>query len=228
MPRSRFLPDDSVLQGLVRRATATPAKGSDVGVRPGRIRFGAPAQTPAPRPEAEQRPSASEPVAWDRAEVTGDLPTLAGDDADVADLFDTEVMARPVEGRLEILVSWLMGATGAFAVFVADAEGLPLVNRHAPEDYVVATAALARAQEGLGAFFPGMEEPSMIVDLGDGNVLETISAATSAGRLVLGMVVASRLDVKLVREARRALTLAVRVQGTEDSGVKAEAGGETA
>jgi len=223
------LPDDSVLQGLVRRATAAPAKGSDVGVRPGRIRFGAPAQTPPPAAtSSDTAPErGDESVAWDRAEVTGDLPTLAGADADVADLFDTEVMARPVEGRLEILVSWLMGATGAFAVFVADADGLPLVNRHAPEDYVVATAALARAQEGLGAFFPGMEEPSMIVDLGDGNVLETISAATSAGRLVLGMVVASRLDVNLVREARRALTLAVAARDDEVSGVEEGAGGET-
>ncbi|NOY92070.1 MAG: hypothetical protein GXP55_12810 [Deltaproteobacteria bacterium] len=226
MPRSRFLPDDVTLERLVQRATASP-EGPEVAVRPGRIRFGAP-RAVAARSIALATPTTdAAPTAWDRAEITGELPTLAGANADVADLFDTEVMARPVEGRLELLVSWLMGATGAFAVFVADREGLPLVNRHAPEDYVVATAALARAQEGLREFFPGMEEPSMIVDLGDGNVLETISAATDAGYLVLGMVVASKLDVTLVREARRALVLAVAVKNVEVGNVEEGMGGET-
>ena len=221
MPRSRFLPDDATFERLVLRATGNRA--DDPEPRRERIRF--PASEAAARPAQN---AASAPTSWDRAEVTEELPTLAGANADVADLFDTEVMGRPVEGRLEILVSWLMGATGAFAVFVADAEGLPLVNRHAPEDYVVATAALARAQEGLRAFFPNMEEPRMVVDLGDGNVLETISAATSAGHLVLGMVMASRLDPALVREARRALALAVAVQEVEIGRAEEGVGGDRA
>lgn len=118
-----------------------------------------------------------------------------------------------LEQRLDQLLLWLVGSTGAFAAFVADGEGLALANRHAPESYLVATAALGIAERAMSEYVPRPQEGSTVIDLDGTNVLHIIWASTSAGRLAVGLVLAAPLDRALAAKARRILRKAVERKG---------------
>ena len=118
-----------------------------------------------------------------------------------------------VEQRLQRFVQWLVGGTGASSAFVADLEGLPLVNRNTPEPYVVAIGPLARAQAEIARFVPDSPPGTSIVELDHQRLLEVVWADTPIGRLGVGVVLPEPLKHTLVTRIRRVATLSVVFRG---------------
>lgn len=209
MGPSPYLPDRERLDALFAGAlapVAAPARPA-VPATP-RLRFPVPVETMSgPDPmaglsSAPPRPLSVAPGGTPLAEIDEEQDAIGplGEDA-------------TLEQRLDRLLLWLVGSTGAFAAFVADGEGLALANRHAPESYLVATAALGIAERAMSEYVPRPQEGSTVVDLDGTNVLHIIWASTSAGRLAVGLVLAAPLERALAAKARRILRKAVERKG---------------
>ena len=204
MVPSRFLPEATALQSLLGAAGVNVAQRSNGLADSGAMRMErapiaprtrdvAPAPTRTPDRQSEGQPLLTpDKKAVSLAQVLGAAPT-----------------SLPIELRLESVLQWLIGNTGAFAAYVADTDGLPLVNRHAPETYVAATASLAQAQEQVSHFVETPVDGTTSIDIHDQNVLEVIWAPTSVGRLALGLVLAAPLERSLAAAARHMVQLAV-------------------
>jgi len=198
MAPSRCLPDgkklDALFAGVMARSAAhllpLPTR---------RLRF---SEEPTPRTEDTVRPVGPRTME-DAARPLAEL------DAAAPMSFNIEVRGETLEARLDSLLLWLVGSTGGFAAFVADAEGLALANRHAPESYLVATAALAIAERAMSEYVPRPSEGTTVIELDGANVLQIIWANTTAGRLAVGLVLAEPLGRTLVSAARRVLQLSV-------------------
>jgi len=118
--------------------------------------------------------------------------------------------AKPsLEARLSAFVDWLVASTGVLAAFVADSDGLMLANRHAPDNYVVATVPLATAEREVRAYVPSPSEGTTTIELDDANFLQVIRVDTTAGQLVVGLVVAGALNRATCAAVRRMLRLGV-------------------
>lgn len=168
---------------------------------------------PPPSPDAEAATtSLREPVAPPPPTATVvHASTLAESSAAQLRMDAGLLQGGDVEERLASLVAWLMGTTGAFAAFVADRDGLPLANRLAPDDYVVATAALVEAQDRLHALVPFPVDGSTTLELHDSNVLQVIHTRTAAdGRLAVGLILAQPLGRPLMDKIRGALHAALQ------------------
>ena len=157
--------------------------------------------------------TAREPAIPPRVDLSslppGPLPLAELGEAAAPDGLRFEAEGETLEARLDGLLLWLVGSTGAFAAFVADAEGLALANRHAPDSYLVATAALAIAERAMSEYVPRPSEGTTVFDLDGTNVLQIIWANTSVGRLAVGLVLAEPLGRALAATARRVLQMSV-------------------
>lgn len=116
--------------------------------------------------------------------------------------------------QLEHFVESLRGATGSYAVFVADSQGLPLVSRHGTEDQIAITAALDRALGPIRESLRGAPQGSVSVEVDRDNVLQVIWVNTEIGRYVVGMVLPQSLGGDVVESIRRQLVpLFVKTRG---------------
>ena len=107
--------------------------------------------------------------------------------------------------RLEIFAESVRGATGAYAAFVADAQGLPLVSRHGSDDQIAITAALDRALAPIRESLRGSPQGSVAVEIDRSNVLQVIWVNTEIGRYVVGLVLPQSLGGELVESIRARL-----------------------
>jgi hypothetical protein len=213
MGPSRFSPEPLVLKELFARAGV--GQGAAARRDAERISFAEP-EPPRPAARVERsRVAAPAPAEPEPEPAPADLPPLAEmtDETLGAQVFGEAVASATVEERFERFLQWLMGGTGAFAAFVADAEGLPLVNRNAPDSYVAAIGPLDRAQAAIHAFVPSPEAGSATFELEHENVLQVVWADTSAGRLAVGLVLAGPLERVMVTRIRRITQLAVLTRG---------------
>lgn len=190
-----YLPERSKLAGLVARAMGRPESA-----RAGRSK----ARLTSERVAPDRSPDLSEPV--DDSALT---PLAASASAPPVS-FDG---AGSLDSRLDLFVSWLVGSTGAFAAFIADAEGLALANRHAPESYVVASASLAEAHGKVSSYVPSSPAGSTTIELHGENVLQVVWVDTSVGRLAVGLVLPAPLERPLVHSLRDALVRTARTKG---------------
>ncbi|MEZ4360563.1 MAG: hypothetical protein R3B48_10295 [Kofleriaceae bacterium] len=133
----------------------------------------------------------------------------------VAELSDEELLrqifrrdgAAPLSTRerLSAFVDWLVKSVGAQACFVADADGLLLVNRDVPETYVIATVSLSHAEQGILAYLPRHTEGTTTMELDDNSALHILRADTSLGKLIVGLIVPSPLSRAKCAQLRRLL-----------------------
>jgi hypothetical protein len=144
-------------------------------------------------------------------EQTVELPALehVTDDSVARRVFRSEGLATPLAERLSQFVDWLGASTGALAAFVADSDGLLLANRHAPEHHVIATVPLAFAEQTVRKYVPSPSEGSTTIELDDTNVLQVIRVETTAGRLVVGLVLSGALSRATCATVRRMLRAGV-------------------
>jgi len=195
---SHYLPDSQTLASLLARAGLASAVAPPPTPLPGaRIRF--------PEARARGEPSADEP----------ELPAIEGimisnGEQIARTVFGMTGATKPsLEARLSAFVDWLVASTGVLAAFVADSDGLMLANRHAPDNYVVATVPLATAEREVRAYVPSPSEGTTTIELDDANFLQVIRVDTTAGQLVVGLVVAGALNRATCAAVRRMLRLGV-------------------
>jgi hypothetical protein len=196
MAPSPFLPDPARLDALFARlgpatAPAAPAEARQV------LRFPV---APARRADASPAPSSGlQPLAELGEEDTPSLIAATG--------------GETLEERLDAFLLWLTSSTGAFASFIADQDGLALANRHAPDSYMVATAALGLAERSITQYVPRPADASTIFDLDGNNVLQILWVSTAAGKLAVGLVLGAPLPRALADKARRMLQISVERKG---------------
>ncbi len=199
---SRFSPERKLLDALFARA----------GVPSGKHAVAA----PAPRETETIAAVASEPSPPPRAPTaTADLslPPMADSDETLAAEVFGKSAHRDLSTRLDQFLGWMVGSTGAFGAFVADAEGLPLVSRNVPETYVAALGPLSRANETIARFMPSPSAGSITVEVDAQHVLEIVWAQVPTGVLGVGLVLAAPLDSGTVRRVRRVTELTFQQGG---------------
>lgn len=166
-------------------------------------------------------PAAPQPVVVSEGEAVLDLEGLMEledldfevDDGSVPRMHTgTDVLPDleiPTEGsldeRLEVFAESVRGATGAYAAFVADAQGLPLVSRHGSDDQIAITAALDRALAPIRESLQGSPQGSVAVEIDRSNVLQVIWLNTESGRYVVGLVLPQSLGGDLIESIRARL-----------------------
>lgn len=234
MAPSRCLPEPAVLARLLSDAGLRAAKGAEIDAPDGdwvHFEDAANASAPAPAPlaasggsvpptrGAERAAPLTAPPSQESREVRPKSSPSVQPPAEMTDeklseeVFGGGARDLGVEQRLQRFVQWLVGGTGASSAFVADLEGLPLVNRNTPEPYVVAIGPLARAQAEIARFVPDSPPGTSIVELDHQRLLEVVWADTPIGRLGVGVVLPEPLKHTLVTRIRRVATLSVVFRG---------------
>lgn len=174
-------------------------------------------RAPAPR-DLRPRVPVADP-AMERVErlhpaVTGEPPRSEMSDERLLDeVLGPDARAQGVEVRLQRLISWLMSSTRASSAFVADPEGLPLLNLNTPEPYVVAIGPLARAQAEIARFVPDSPPGTSVVELDRQSMLEVVWVDTAMGRLGVGLVLAESLPHSQIDRIRRVTALSIASRG---------------
>lgn len=105
---------------------------------------------------------------------------------------ETERRFEPPEGnlqrRLEAFVDWVGESTGSGQLFVADAEGLVLIERDTDHELIAVSSSfmslLERIRSCLGSEIRGV----MSLDLDEGTTLHLVQVRTGLGRFTLGLV----------------------------------------
>lgn len=117
--------------------------------------------------------------------------------------------APPLQQRLEAFVDWLDVGVGALGSFVADADGLILASRNAPDTYAVATASLSHAEQSVLDYMPRPVEGSTTLELDDTRFLQVIRVESVTGRLLVGVIVTAPLTRTLCSMVRRLMRIGV-------------------
>lgn len=225
MDRSGFLPEPGALEALL--AAAGLATGAELRPPPARVEPAELLRFPrAPTPAATETfpavaPLDDDTVAWEPLEEVEETEprtrgriTLPPIEHAGGERPESLAELASIEERLEVLVGWLMGSTAAYSAFVADADGLALANRNAPDNYVAATAMIGRAQRMLDAYVPAPADGSTSMELEDGNTLHVVWATTDDGVIAAGMVLAEPLPRPFCATVREMVRAAVTKKET--------------
>lgn len=121
--------------------------------------------------------------------------------------------AMPMGDKLMVFAESVRAATGSYAVFIADSQGLPLISRHSMDDHVAISAALDQALGPIRASLRGDPQGSASIELDADNVLQVIWVNTVAGRYALGLIVPQSLGGEVVDALRAQLAPIFLQQG---------------
>jgi hypothetical protein len=117
--------------------------------------------------------------------------------------------APPLQQRFEAFVDWLGTGVGSQGSFVADADGLILASRGAPDTYAVATVSLCHAEQSVLDYMPRPPEGTTTLELDDTRFLQVIRVETVVGRLIIGIIVAAPLSRTVCTMVRRLMKIGV-------------------
>lgn len=117
--------------------------------------------------------------------------------------------APPLQQRFEAFVEWLSSGIGAQGSFVADADGLVLASRAAPDTYAVATVSLCHAEQSVLDYIPRPAEGTTTLELDDTRFLQVIRVDTVVGRLIVGVIVTAPLSRTICAMVRRLMRIGV-------------------
>jgi hypothetical protein len=113
--------------------------------------------------------------------------------------------ADQLPARLARIADWLLQATGSRALYIADAEGLPLVVRGVNDVHAVASVVLERAMRSLRGLLDGNPVGSVSIELEGGRIVQTIWGATNIGRVAIGLFPPAPVEIQRINEIRDAL-----------------------
>jgi hypothetical protein len=133
------------------------------------------------------------------------------DEALAAQIFGNA--AQGLDGRLNRLLEYASKTLQASAAFIADPDGLTVASLRSNDALAAVTAPLGGVQEKISTFVPALKDGATVVELEEQGVLQLVWAATTAGRLAMGMVLAAPLDRASTRKLRRLVQLAVDTKG---------------
>jgi hypothetical protein len=121
----------------------------------------------------------------------------------------------PLQERLVDFAENVRGATGSYAAFVADSQGLPLVSRNTSDEYIALSAEIDRALAPIRATLHSDPHGSASLEIDDNNVLQLIWANTPQGRYGIGLILPESLAGEFLHSIRAQLnTLLADTQGT--------------
>ena len=172
MVRSAFLPDPEILGQLLEGLGAARAPlAQPTVVVPGRER--------TKKPPASAATASNPPV---------EAPSL--DEALL--LGEVAVQLRgptSLERRFTSLCTWLEVRTNARGIFVADADGLPVIDAAGRDRYVAAASEIVGVLKRLTMVAPELGQGATTLTLGSGEQLVLIGADTDLGRFSVGVLV---------------------------------------
>ena len=176
MVHSAFLPDHATLTALIGGMRATP------------------------------RGAIQARLAWqfdsDKPDVAPTLPPPSAkavkDDSSWTTVLLSELESRllnltSLDSRFNAFAGWLEECSGAESVFVADADGLGMVQSTAGETYVAAAAAIDSLRKDLSTIIPNVESGRTTLRPTSGSHVELIWCETALGRYTVGLVLAQPL-----------------------------------
>ncbi len=121
----------------------------------------------------------------------------------------------PLQERLVHFAENVRGATGSYAAFVADSQGLPLVSRNTSDEFIALSAEIDRALAPIRATLRSNPHGSASLEIDDSNVLQIIWANTPQGRYGIGLILPESLAGEFVHSIRHQLNaLLADTQGT--------------
>jgi hypothetical protein len=210
MGRSAFLPDASVLSDLLARVRPQPPdkpwnSGQAASVRP-RVtaRVALDEEPPTPRASVPP-PRASVPPP--RASVPPPRASVPPPRQPAQELLAQLMQLPTLDARFESFVTWLKAETNARTVFVADAEGLSMVQSDAGDGYLVAAGEISVLLENLSALLPDVDQGSTLLRLKTQGNVELVWCKTNLGRFTVGLVLEEPLAQKFVTVIRAALAM---------------------
>ena len=116
----------------------------------------------------------------------------------------------PLDARLEVFLHVLQAATGAYAAFVADDQGLPLATTAASDDSIAVTAAIDRALSPVRTTLRSNPLGSVALEIEGDNVLQAIWFRAGEERLVLGLVLPEPVGRDVVLQIRTSLSTLIQ------------------
>jgi len=191
MARSRSSFDD--LSIAIASATAlkppsekAPQQFSGVSL----VSFAA-APEPQPKPASADASALDEPSAEGTPRRPPKLPDLSG-------------VVSPVL-RCEKIVEWIVEATGAADVFLADSAGLPMAGAIADAEARMASAGMvASAVAQLTAALPGNTSPIFELHVGEGPCFQLIGFSVGSSLYLVGLTRPSPLSPRQAHAIRLA------------------------
>lgn len=226
MVRSAFLPDAAALDALLSGVRSAPVRRhSDRVLRrtPAAVAGAATAHlavpvpvavAAAPSPPAHEgtAPGRPTPVVAASAEslrqpiVVGGLggagglraPGLSLDAQRLSELRPRITEAANLEARFAVLADWLDERTGAWAVFVADTDGLEMVRSDAGPAYTATAAVLESLRQGIAGLVPNVDSGSTTLRQDSGGCIELVWSDTSVGRYTVGFVMDRPLETEWI------------------------------
>ena len=163
--------------------------------------------------EGPPPPAAPEP---DMAADDDLLDTIFEEVADETALPKFEIQTSlPLQERLVHFAENVRGATGSYAAFVADSQGLPLVARNTSDEFIALSAEIDRALAPIRATLRSNPHGSASLEIDESNVLQIIWANTPQGRYGIGLILPESLAGEFVHSIRHQLNaLLADAQGT--------------
>jgi hypothetical protein len=194
MSRSRSSFD---IGGAIATATAlTPEPRA-----PGDVRYaGVPLVSFERPPAAPPEPASAPEPAREPAPVTTEVDDARPTPPKLPDL--TGVVS-PTQ-RCERIVGWIIEATGATEVFMADAAGLPLAGTVDAEAQIATAGIVAHAALSLAAARPGSSSRLFEMHVGDGPFLQLIGFEVGAAVYLVGLTRATPLTPRQAHAIRLA------------------------
>ncbi|MBL8942845.1 MAG: hypothetical protein JNK45_06855 [Myxococcales bacterium] len=107
-----------------------------------------------------------------------------------------------LEQQMQRFADSVMGATGSYAAFIADMQGLPIVSRNGSEDQIALTAAIDRAMVPIRESLRADAQGSIALEIDRHNVLQAIWVNTPMGRFAIGLVLPQSLGGEFVESIR--------------------------
>ena len=123
----------------------------------------------------------------------------------------------PLEDRLDGLLAWLGDLSDCDQAFVADGEGLALVDRGARPELVAAVASVGERWAEMRGSWGLPRGPSLTIDLEGDDKLYLLLAESRWGRLNLGFVTRRALERPTLDRVAAAFRTAVSEQGETPS-----------
>lgn len=114
-----------------------------------------------------------------------------------------------LQSRLKAFVTWAIDRTACRRLFVADQEGLTLMEKHADPTLVAASSTILSLVDRVDECLDTRTNGSLAIDLEGGLVLQLIQAETALGKYALGCVVTEPLRRAQIDEFRAALIFAM-------------------
>ncbi|HVE83963.1 MAG TPA: hypothetical protein VND93_13990 [Myxococcales bacterium] len=178
---------------------------------PPRVPGGSPGNVPAPAvAAAAAAASAAGPPSPPPRPAMPPIP----DEALAAQLFNGAGKAE-IDVRLGRVLDYAGRTLQASSAFVADSDGLTVAGLRSSDALAAVAAPLSGVQATISPFVPTGPEGGAVVELDEAQgVLQVVWTATDAGKLALGLVLASPLDRGTTRRLRRLVQLAVDTKGS--------------